>query len=156
MTAEGVPADGGDILLYSDGLIRAERHFSCHKLHTVLYNCPEFVWNDPGICKDGYTLVTLPRIVTPYRDSVDRTRARVTYQKLVTRWRYWLFRCAVGIWPSHQRDDMVMASAGLDVQRCCVTRSRALSTLSRYGVTIRGNVTSVDPPLTITYSLEMC
>jgi hypothetical protein len=35
--------------------------------------------------KDGYKLVTLPRIVTPYRDSVDGTRARVTYQKLVTR-----------------------------------------------------------------------
>jgi hypothetical protein len=35
--------------------------------------------------KGGYTLVTLPRIVTPYRDNVDETRARVTYQKLVTR-----------------------------------------------------------------------
>ena len=35
--------------------------------------------------KGGYTLVTLTRIVTPYRDSVDETRARVTYQKLVTR-----------------------------------------------------------------------
>jgi len=34
--------------------------------------------------KSEYTLVTLPRIVTPYRDSVDGTRARVTYQKLVT------------------------------------------------------------------------
>ena len=35
--------------------------------------------------KGGYTLVTLPRIVTPYRDSVDGTRDRVTCQKLVTR-----------------------------------------------------------------------
>jgi len=35
--------------------------------------------------KGGSTLVTLPRIVTPFRDSVDGTRARVTYQKLVTR-----------------------------------------------------------------------
>ena len=34
---------------------------------------------------DGYTLVTLPCIVTPYRDSVDGTRDRVTYQKLVAR-----------------------------------------------------------------------
>jgi hypothetical protein len=34
--------------------------------------------------KCGYTLVTLPRIVTPYRDSVDGTRDGVTYQKLVT------------------------------------------------------------------------
>jgi len=25
------------------------------------------------------------RIVTPYRDNVDETRARVTYQKVVTR-----------------------------------------------------------------------
>jgi hypothetical protein len=33
----------------------------------------------------GYTLVTLPRIVTPYRDNVDEIRNRVTYQKLVTR-----------------------------------------------------------------------
>jgi hypothetical protein len=38
--------------------------------------------------KGGYTLVTLPCIVTPYRDSVDGTRDRVTYQKLVTRSRY--------------------------------------------------------------------
>jgi hypothetical protein len=35
--------------------------------------------------KGGYTLVTLPRIVTPYRVSVDETRDSVTYQKLVTR-----------------------------------------------------------------------
>jgi hypothetical protein len=34
--------------------------------------------------KGGYTLVTLPRTVTPYRDSVDGTRDHVTYQKLVT------------------------------------------------------------------------
>jgi len=65
----------------------------------------------------GYTLVTLPRIVTPYRDSVDGNRARVTYQKLVTRSRYELVRCAVGIWPSHQRDDTVTAGAGVDVER---------------------------------------
>jgi hypothetical protein len=30
--------------------------------------------------KGGYTLVTLPRIVTPYRNSVDGTRDCVTYQ----------------------------------------------------------------------------
>jgi hypothetical protein len=35
--------------------------------------------------KGGYTLVTLPRTVTPNRDSVDGTRDHVTYQKLVTR-----------------------------------------------------------------------
>ena len=67
--------------------------------------------------KGGYTLVTLPRIVTPYRDSVDGTRDRVTYQKLVTRQRYGLVCCAVAIWPSHQRDDTVTAGAGVDVQR---------------------------------------
>jgi hypothetical protein len=32
----------------------------------------------------GYTFVTLPRPVTPYRDNVDGTRDHVTYQKLVT------------------------------------------------------------------------
>jgi hypothetical protein len=35
--------------------------------------------------KGGYTLVTLPRTVTPHRDSVDGTRDHVTYQKLDTR-----------------------------------------------------------------------
>jgi hypothetical protein len=35
--------------------------------------------------KGGYTLVTLPRTVTPYLDCVDGTRDHVTYQKLVTR-----------------------------------------------------------------------
>jgi len=59
--------------------------------------------------KDRYTLVTLPRNVTPYRDSVDGTGDHVTYQELVTRLRYGLVRCAVGIWPSHQRDDTVTA-----------------------------------------------
>jgi hypothetical protein len=36
-------------------------------------------------CKGGYTLATLPRIVTSYRDSVDETRARVTNFWYVTR-----------------------------------------------------------------------
>jgi len=39
----------------------------------------------PCLTYSGYTLVTLPRIVTPYRGSVEGTRDRVTYQKLVTR-----------------------------------------------------------------------
>ena len=68
-----------------------------------------------GSLKGVSTLVTLPRIVTSYRDSVDGTR--VTYQKLVTRSRYEFVRLAVGIWPSHQRDDTVTAGAVLDVQR---------------------------------------
>ena len=46
-------------------------------------------------CKGGPTLVTFPRTVTPYRDSVDATHDRVTYQKSVTWWRYRLVRCAV-------------------------------------------------------------
>jgi len=62
-----------------------------------------------GIHYGGSTLVTLPRTVMPYRDSVDGTCDYVTYRKLVTRSRYELVRCAVGIWPSHQRDDMVTA-----------------------------------------------
>ena len=40
------------------------------------YLCQAIV---PVLRKGGYTLVTLPRIVTPYRDSVDGTRDRVTY-----------------------------------------------------------------------------
>jgi len=35
--------------------------------------------------KGRYTLVTLPRIVILYCDTVDETCACVTYQKLVTR-----------------------------------------------------------------------
>jgi len=54
---------------------------------SVFTCCVCEVWPLPVAArsKGGYTLVTLPRIVTPYRDSVDGTRARVTYQKLVTR-----------------------------------------------------------------------
>jgi len=59
--------------------------------------------------KGGSTLLWLLRTVTPHRDSVDGTRDHVTYQKLVTRSRYGLVRWAVGIWPSHQRDDTVTA-----------------------------------------------
>jgi len=62
-----------------------------------------------GESKGRYTFVTLPRNVTPYRDSVDGTCDHVTYQKLVTRLRYGLVRCAVGIWPSLQRDGTVTA-----------------------------------------------
>jgi len=68
---------------------------------------------------------------------------RVTYQKLVMRSRYVLVRCAVGIWLSHQRDDTVTAGASVDVQR----HAARPHLLSRYGVTLRGNVTSVDPLL---------
>ena len=103
--------------------------------------------------KGGSTLVTLLCNVTPYRNSVNGARDRVTYQKLVTRSRYGLVRCAVGIWLSHERDDTFTTGASVDVQRHAarphfwyVTRPRAPFTLSRYGVTLRGNVTSVDPP----------
>ena len=59
----------------------------------------------------------LPHNVTPYRDSVDRTHNCVTYQKFITRSRYGLVRHAVGILPSHRRDDTVTAGAGVDGQR---------------------------------------
>jgi hypothetical protein len=36
----------------------------------------------PAVIKGGYTIVTLPRIVTPYRDNVGGTRGRVTYRKV--------------------------------------------------------------------------
>jgi len=130
---------------------------------------------------------------------VDGTRDHVTYQKLVKRLRYGFVRCAVGIWPWHQRDDTVTAWAGLDaqrdtsppsalfsfsLQRNVYKRTKPLlaagsrnklgnprsnarrillrreardessarnpvscSHLQRYGVTVRGNVTSVGPPL---------
>jgi hypothetical protein len=54
-------------------------------VHESVYH--DIIWKQPPRCnyKGGYTLVTLPRIVTPYRDSVNGTRDRVTYQKLVTR-----------------------------------------------------------------------
>jgi hypothetical protein len=42
---------------------------------TILYNTH----------KGGYTLVTLPRTVTPYHESMDGISDHVTYQKLVTR-----------------------------------------------------------------------
>ena len=59
--------------------------------------------------KGRYTLVTLRRNVTPYRDSVHGTCDQVRYQKLVTRLRYRLVLCALGIWQSHQRDGTVTA-----------------------------------------------
>ena len=31
----------------------------------------------------GYTLITLPRILTPYRDRVDETRARLTLRRRI-------------------------------------------------------------------------
>jgi hypothetical protein len=52
-------------------------------LHTSLKRRNRLSFSD--VYQDGSTLVTLPRIVTPYRDSVDGTRDRVIYQKLVTR-----------------------------------------------------------------------
>lgn len=58
-----------------------------------MYFCSYIFWaiiifqyiDDREPFKGAYTLVMLPRIVTPYRDSVDETCAHVTYQKLVTR-----------------------------------------------------------------------
>jgi len=139
--------------------------------------------------KGNYTLVKLPRNVTPYRDG---TCDHVTYQKLVKRLRYGLVRSAVGIWPSHQTDDTVTAWAGVDGQRdtsppsatSCKDIARApvtnwetqcvtlagycyavrhgmkvyfvtpyrVSHLQRYGVTVRGNVTSVYPLLECSYA----
>ena len=52
--------------------------------------------------KGGYILVTLPR-------NVSKVGYAVTLRVF--------FRCAVGIWPSRQRDDTVTAGAGVDAQR---------------------------------------
>ena len=51
---------------------------------------------------------------------MNGARDRVTYQKLVTRSRYGLVRCAICICLSHQRDDTVTAGASVDVQRDAV------------------------------------
>jgi hypothetical protein len=83
-----------------------------------------------SMTKGGSTFVTLPRNVTPYRDSVDETRDRVTYHKFVTQPRYGLVRGAVGILPSHQRDDTVAAGADVDVQRDTLPPSAPLPLFS--------------------------
>jgi len=57
----------------------------CFEAATVLLIAVEPVVLHSADGKGGYTLVKLPRIVTPYRDSADGTHGRVTYQKLVTR-----------------------------------------------------------------------
>lgn len=48
-----------------------------------LFLCQQKTHNASMLHEGGSTLVTLPRTITPYRDSVDRTRDHVTYQKLV-------------------------------------------------------------------------
>jgi len=71
------------VLVVTYGVNQAELSYSCW-LHNFEWNFELWLgiqWH----YKVGYTPVTLPRIVTPYRDSVDGTRDRVTYQKLVTR-----------------------------------------------------------------------
>jgi len=62
------------------------RGFTITLRHTTHCRSPLDDWSARRreTSKGGSTLVTLPRIVTPYRDSVDGTRARITYQKLVT------------------------------------------------------------------------
>ena len=65
-----------------------EPNFRGRSLKTVRVGCTKTSVTTNMWCatsQGGYTLVTLPRVVTPYRDSVDEIRARVTYQKLVTR-----------------------------------------------------------------------
>jgi len=108
--------EGSRKLRFQDFMITAQ---DGGKVVSLTHRPPLPPGNTPGthFCKSGFTLVTLPRTVTPYRDGVDGTRDRVTYQKLLTRSRYGLVLCAVGIWPSHQRDDTVKAGASVDVQR---------------------------------------
>ena len=45
MTAEGVPADGGDISLYLDGTSTATSYVHCCII------VPDVIWNETGICK---------------------------------------------------------------------------------------------------------
>jgi hypothetical protein len=53
---------------------RAQTHTT--KSYYIQRTLKVFTYKDS---KGEYTLVTLPRVVTPYRDSVDETRVRVTY-----------------------------------------------------------------------------
>ena len=57
----------------------------CENILNTVVSIQWIVFHNRQNSWGGYTLVTLPRILTPYRDSVDGTRDRVTYQKLVTR-----------------------------------------------------------------------
>jgi hypothetical protein len=50
----------------------------------ILWNYNRSVGKRTSFCKGRYTLVTLPRTVTPYCDSVDGPHDHVMYQKLVT------------------------------------------------------------------------
>ena len=73
LTAAGVPADGGDILLCCDGLRRAERHINCHVLRALFCNCPVFIWDDPGICK---TVVRQDRCCDEHKAAAAAAAAR--------------------------------------------------------------------------------
>jgi hypothetical protein len=59
-------------------------HVQDHVFYVPVMSHSFSVVSDIGNVKGGYTLDTLPLSVTPYRDSVDRTRDHGTYQKLVT------------------------------------------------------------------------
>ena len=74
-------------LLFNDSNSITDRAMKCRKINKLAEVSKEAVLPRylHGQTKGGYTLVTLPRIVTPYCDSVDGTRDRVTNQKLVTR-----------------------------------------------------------------------
>ena len=95
------------------------------------------VWTIPFLCfhnavKDRSMLVTLPRNLIPYHDSVDGTRDHVTYQKLVTQSRYGLVRCSVSIWASIK--GMIQLRPE-QVWTCYMTRNHRLllCTPFRYG-----------------------
>ena len=77
--------EDGKKLFRNDGTYTRRHQLSSQ--HTSLWLSPE----EAATSKGRYTLVTLPRNVTPYRDSVDGTCDHVTYQKMVTPLRYGLF-----------------------------------------------------------------
>ena len=148
----------------------SEKHrVQCHLIHNISH----ILW--PGIEPKGrYTLVTLPRNVTPYCNSVDGTCEHVTYQKLVTGLFsvYSVFgrriKGMVRLRPEHVWTGSVTqspppAAPVTNWERQCVTLAGycyavrhglkvqlvtpyRVSLLQRYGVTVRGNVTSVYPP----------
>jgi hypothetical protein len=70
--------------VYSDYNIFHKHNYQLRKKFKILrQTCNQRYFSKSFHSKSGFTLVTLPRTVTPYRDRVDGTRYRVTYQKLL-------------------------------------------------------------------------
>jgi hypothetical protein len=89
------------LLAFKEAMLHVAVHYKCSELCIAPWQATCFVMDPHVMCtvgvvfvvsfllhqwnwlrahKGGYTLVTLPRTVTPHRDSVDGTRDHVIYQ----------------------------------------------------------------------------